>query len=67
MMGGLKPYPRMKDSGVAWLGDVPAYLARHSRESGNPQLLADKRAVQGRHSLDLDFRLRGNDSVGCER
>ncbi|HXF07905.1 MAG TPA: restriction endonuclease subunit S [Candidatus Acidoferrales bacterium] len=25
MMGGLKPYPRMKDSGVAWLGEVPEH------------------------------------------
>ena len=24
MMGGLKPYPAMKDSGAAWLGEVPA-------------------------------------------
>jgi type I restriction enzyme S subunit len=25
MMGGLKPYPRMKHSGVAWLGEVPEH------------------------------------------
>ena len=25
MIDGLKPYPAMKDSGVAWLGDVPAH------------------------------------------
>jgi type I restriction enzyme S subunit len=25
MIEGLKPYPRMKDSGVAWLGDVPEH------------------------------------------
>ena len=23
--GELKPYPEMKDSGVEWLGDVPAH------------------------------------------
>ncbi|MEN8259848.1 MAG: hypothetical protein ABFS02_04545 [Pseudomonadota bacterium] len=25
MITGLKPYPRMKDSGVAWLGEVPEH------------------------------------------
>ena len=25
MIAGLKPYPAMKDSGVAWLGEVPAH------------------------------------------
>ena len=25
MIGGLKPYPRMKDSGVPWLGEVPEH------------------------------------------
>jgi type I restriction enzyme S subunit len=25
MIGGLRPYPAMKDSGVAWLGGVPAH------------------------------------------
>jgi hypothetical protein len=25
MIAGLKPYPRMKDSGVAWLGEVPEH------------------------------------------
>lgn len=25
MIGGLKPYPKMKDSGVQWLGEVPAH------------------------------------------
>ena len=25
MIEGLKPYPKMKDSGVPWLGNVPAH------------------------------------------
>jgi type I restriction enzyme S subunit len=25
MTDGLRPYPGMKDSGVAWLGEVPAH------------------------------------------
>ncbi len=25
MLAGLKPYPHMKDSGIEWLGDVPAH------------------------------------------
>ena len=25
MIDGLKPYPAMKDSGVPWLGEVPAH------------------------------------------
>ena len=25
MIADLKPYPAMKDSGVEWLGDVPAH------------------------------------------
>ncbi len=25
MIAGLKPYPAMKDSGVAWLGQVPEH------------------------------------------
>ena len=25
MIAGLKPYPAMKDSGVPWLGEVPAH------------------------------------------
>src|SRR5688572_16142756 len=28
MIGGLKPYSETKDSGVAWLGDVPKYWRR---------------------------------------
>jgi type I restriction enzyme S subunit len=27
MIGGLRPYPAMKDSGVPWLGEVPAHWA----------------------------------------
>jgi type I restriction enzyme S subunit len=25
MIAGLKPYPKMKDSGVQWLGEVPEH------------------------------------------
>lgn len=50
MIGGLKPYPTMKDSGVAWLGEVPwhwqtrrfKYLLRERDDrspSGAEQLL----------------------------
>lgn len=50
MIEGLKPYPRMKDSGVAWLGEVPEhwdvlrfkYLLRESdkrSDDGSEQLL----------------------------
>ena len=27
MIAGLKPYPKYKDSGVAWLGGIPAHWA----------------------------------------
>ena len=30
MIDDLKPYPSMKDSGVPWLGEVPAALGRAS-------------------------------------
>ena len=33
MIAGLKPYPAMKDSGVPWLGEVPAHW--ECAESGN--------------------------------
>ena len=29
MIADLKPYPVMKDSGVEWLGEVPAHWADH--------------------------------------
>ena len=28
MIAGLNPYPEMKDSGVPWLGKVPAHWER---------------------------------------
>ncbi|MCC6611040.1 MAG: restriction endonuclease subunit S [Burkholderiales bacterium] len=35
MIGGLKPYPKMKDSGVQWLGEVPEHWeVRKVREVG---------------------------------
>ena len=48
MLAGLKPYPRMKDSGLKWLGDLPEHwqvkrLGRVGRFSkGNGGTKADE-------------------------
>lgn len=33
-IGDLKPYPKMKDSGVPWLGDVPEHWATGAAKRG---------------------------------
>jgi len=66
MITGLKPYPAMKDSGVPWLGEVPAHwevkrgkvlfqcIDRRS-STGNEELLtvSSKRGVVPRSSLSV--------------
>ena len=47
VIDGLKPYPAMKDSGVPWLGEVPAHWeVRRGRRLFKPRSENDRRSKQ---------------------
>ncbi len=54
MAAELKPYPAYKDSGVPWLGEVPAHwevAALHHRYSQCLGKMLDSKRITGNHSL----------------
>lgn len=52
-MNGLRPYPRMKDSGVDWLGEVPSHWGVHR--------LAGVANVINGHPFDSEHFIQGNE------
>jgi type I restriction enzyme S subunit len=54
MIDELKPYPAMKDSGVAWLGKVPerwAIAALRHRYTQCLGKMLDSKRIRGEHSV----------------
>ena len=54
MLAGLKPYPRMKDSGLKWLGDLPEHWGVRRLRNATKMLFSNI----DKHSKDDEIAVR---------